>query len=169
MRLNEVEWGVLAVLIEGEFGSDFAIFDIERNPVLEERIDYNVAEFFSRYLDPEIMPAFEPQRDELLIKTLYPNDDGTTIDLAADNRAMTLADYLTETQAGLKRLREQETIIKTELEGKLGVHTYGRLGDGRCISWKRHNRKGYVVAPSSYRAFRILKQAPAINGGNTDE
>ena len=77
MRLNELEWGVLAVLIEGEFGSDFAIFDIERNAVLEERIDYHVADFFARYFDPGIMPPFEPQRDEQLIKTLYPQDDGT--------------------------------------------------------------------------------------------
>jgi predicted phage-related endonuclease len=160
MELNELSWGVLAVLINGEYDWTFRLFDVERNPVLEDRINYNVAEFFRRYLDPGIMPPFEPQRDEQLVKALYPKDDGTSIDLTADNRAIALVDELIETQAACKRMQAQEKAIKTELQGKLGESTYGLLPDGRCLSWKHQHRKAYTVEAADFRVLRILKNTP---------
>lgn len=160
MELNELSWGVLAVLINGEYDWTFRLFDVERNPVLEDRINYNVAQFFANYLDPGIMPPFEPQRDEQLVKALYPKDDGTSIDLSADNRAIALVDELIETQAACKRMQAQEKVIKTELQGKLGEHTYGLLPDGRCLAWKRQHRKAHTVAASDFRVLRILSKHP---------
>ena len=160
IRLNELNWGILAVCIKGEFSDEFQIIDVERDPVLEDRIDYNVARFFQDYLDPGIMPPFDPVRDEQLVKALYPKDLGSSIDLASDNRAVTLVDDLVETQASLKRMRDQEDIIRTELEAKLGHNTFGLLPDGRCLSWKTQNRKAYSVGPKSYRVLRIHKSTP---------
>lgn len=158
MMLNECEWGVLAVMIAGEYSHEFQLFEIERDPVLEDRIRYHTATFFRDYLDPSIMPPFEPQRDEALIRALYPRDDGTEIDLSSDNRALIAVEELTETQAALKRMNAQEKALKTELQGKLGEHTYGRLTDGRRLSWKLQHRKGYAVEASDFRVFRIQKR-----------
>jgi predicted phage-related endonuclease len=145
----------------GEYGWDFNLIDVERDPVVEEAILDDVANFWRNHLDANIMPPFEPQRDERLIKHLYPADDGTEIDLTTDNRALVAVDELTETQAALKRLNATETALKTELTGKLGEHTYGRLADGRRLSWKQQSRKAYSVEASTYRVLRVLKESRA--------
>src|SRR4029434_1529457 len=36
VMLNELSWGVLAVLVNGEYDWTFQLFDIERDPVLED-------------------------------------------------------------------------------------------------------------------------------------
>jgi predicted phage-related endonuclease len=159
MMLAECKWASVVALSVGEYGWDFDLIDVERDPVIEDRIRADVAAFWRDHLDPGVMPDFEPQRDEALIKQLFPQDDGSEIDLSTDNRALVAVDELIETQAALGRLEKTEKALKTELTGKLGEHTFGRLADGRRLSWKQQQRKGYVVEPSSYRVFRILKEA----------
>jgi predicted phage-related endonuclease len=158
--LAETTWGVIAVVINGEYDWDFRLFDVERHAEAEARIKTKVVEFWQHYLDPNIMPPFEPQRDAELIKALYPEDTGTTVDLSADNRAAQLVDDLSETQAALKRLGDSEKTIKAELQAKMGENTFGVLADGRCLSWKLMHRRGYTVEPTDYRQFRILKHKP---------
>lgn len=156
MMLNDSAWGILAVLINGEYSADLRIFEIDRDEVLEDRIAYRTAEFFDKYLDPGIMPPFEPQRDEALVRQLYPKDTGATIDLTGDNRALVAVEELTETQAARKRLESTEKALKVELQGKLGEHTYGKLADGRRLSWKLQHRNAYTAPPSDFRVLRIL-------------
>jgi predicted phage-related endonuclease len=157
MMLDDNKWGVLAVLISGEFDWPLRVFDVERDEVLEDRILYCCDNFWREHLDPGIMPPFEPQRDAELIKHLFPRDDGSEIDLTGDNRTLALVEDLAVHQAALKLNREQEKLIKTELQGKLGAATYGRLADGRRISFRTHHRKAYTVAASDYRVLRVLK------------
>jgi predicted phage-related endonuclease len=148
---------VLAVLINGEFDWTLRLFDIERDSVIEERILHGVDAFWRDYFDPGIMPPFEPKRDEALIKALYPKDDGSEIDLSGDNRALVAVEELIETQDALGRLKKDEASLKAELTGKLGEHTYGRLADGRRLSWKQQSRKAYAVEAATYRVLRVLK------------
>jgi hypothetical protein len=155
--LNETSWGVLAVLIVGEFDWQLRLFDIEPDPIIYDRIRHCAAAFWHDYLDPGIMPPFEPQRDAELVRLLHPKDDGSEIDLGGDNRALAALDELIETQAALKRISEQETALKTELQAKLGDHSVGRFSDGRRISWKHQHRKAYTVQASDPRVFRLLK------------
>jgi predicted phage-related endonuclease len=160
MMLNETSWGILAVLINGEYSLDLRIFEIERNAEMEDRIDYRIADFFERYLDAGIMPPFEPQRDDLLVKQLYPRDLGTAIDLSSDNRVMVAVEDLIEARATKKRGEKLEKAAKTELAGKLMNHSYGLLPDGRCLSFKQHHRKAYTVEATDYRIMNILKNLP---------
>lgn len=157
LNADRCPWAVLAVLINGEWDWSFRLFDIDADPVIEDRIRFDVAAFWRDHLDPGIMPPFEPQRDEQLIKMLYPHDDGTEIDLSSDNRALVAVDELTEAQAALSRLKKTETALKTELTGKLGEHSFGRLADGRLLSWKQQHRKAYAVEAATFRVFRVLK------------
>jgi predicted phage-related endonuclease len=156
--LNDTAWGVLAVLINAEYDWTFRLFDVDRDAEVEQRIRDNVAKFFRDHLDVGIMPEFDPQRDEELIRLLYPKDDGSEIDLTTDNRAQVAVEELIETQAAVKRLKKSEDILKTELVGKLGEHTYGRFGNGQYISWKLQQRKAFSVAPSAFRVLRIQKR-----------
>jgi predicted phage-related endonuclease len=161
LNADRCPWAALAVLINGEYDWSFRLFDIEPDPEVEAAIREDVAAFWRDYLDPGIMPPFEPQRDERLIKHLFPADDGTEIDLTQDNRALVAVDELIEKQAALKRLEKDEAALKTELAAKLGACTYGRLADGRRLSWKQQTRKAHAVEASTYRVLRILKEARA--------
>lgn len=156
MMLNQLEWGVLAVLINGEFAWAFRLFDIERDEVLEDRIRFHTSEFLRKHLHPGIMPPFDVVRDEALVRALFPADDGSTIDLSTDNRALAAVEELTEVQAAKRRLEASEKALKVELQGKLGEHTYGRLADGRRIAWRQQHRSGYVVEPKDFRVFKVM-------------
>ena len=160
MRLNGLSWGVIAVVINGEFDWRFRLFEIERDEVIEDRIDYRTAEFFREYFDPGIMPPFEPQRDAELIKHLYPKDTGAIIDLTGDNRALALVEDLSEASKARKRAELQEKIIKAELEAKIGDNSFGKLADGRWLSWKHQSRAAHTVAASEYRVLRVLSSPP---------
>jgi len=164
--LAEAQWAAIAVLVVSEFDFQLRLFDIERDADAEALIIENVGAFWRDYFDPGVMPPFDPQRDEALIRALYPRDAGTSIDLSSDNRVLGLVDELIEDQAAIKRLTATEEIIKTELTGKLGSHTYGLLGDGRCLSFKHQHRRGYTVEPSDYRVLRILKHRPETDDGD---
>lgn len=155
MMLNGCAWGVLAVLVNGEFDWTLRTFEIERNPVIEDRILHRVDAFWRDYFDLDIMPPYDPQRDAELIRQLYPKDDGTEIDLTTDNRALALVEEWSEIGTARKRLETAEKAIKTELCGKIGEHTYGRLSDGRRLSWKQQHRKEHTVAASDFRVLRI--------------
>ncbi|HMF28721.1 MAG TPA: hypothetical protein VKE42_08120, partial [Candidatus Cybelea sp.] len=158
--LNECLWSVLAVLVVGEHDCDFRLFDVERNAALEDRIRYCVSEFWHTYLDLNIMPPLDFERDAELVKELYPRDDGTIIDLRGNNRALAAVDELTETSAAIKRMQRQEGALKVELQSMLGEHTFGQLGDGRVLSWRTQHRKAYAVEASDYRVLRIVKAKP---------
>ena len=103
------------------------------------------------------MPEFDPQVDSRLIKLLYPQDTGETLDLTRDNRALELVEGFVEKKAGVKRLNSEIDDIQTELQGKLGSFTFGLLSDGRRLRWKTQHRKAYTVAASHPRVFKILK------------
>lgn len=169
MMLSECGWGVLAVVVASEFDMTLRVFEIERDADLEAAILAGVEAFWRDYFDPGIMPPFEPLRDSALIKSLFPKDDGTSIDLGTHNGAGELADTLIETRAAVTRLKKIEQATAAELQGVLKGHTYGQLADGRIISWKQQHRKAYIVAPSDYRVLKVLKQMPAQHDDNDEE
>ena len=89
------------VLINGEFDWSLRLFDIEPDELLEDRIAFKSGRVSEQlYLDPGIMPAFEPQRDSDLVKALFPKDNGAEIDLSGDNRALALVDDLIGSTGG---------------------------------------------------------------------
>jgi predicted phage-related endonuclease len=163
--LANAAWACVAVIVTSEFDMEFRLFDVPRDDEIEDRIKYNVLKFWHDYLDPGIMPPFDPQRDERLVRLLYPKDTGTTVDLTGDNRALALTEDFIMKQAGAKRLTAEIEEIRTELQGKLGENTFGLLADGRRLSWRTHVRKGYTVPPSSPRIFRILRPEKATTKG----
>jgi len=154
--LAEAPTAYLAVVINSEYDMHFRLFEVPRDPDIEERIKYCVLTFWNSYLDPGIMPPFDPQRDERLVKLLYPQDQGTTVDLSRDNRALELAEDYVFKKAGAARLTKELESIKTELQGKIGDNTFATLADGRRLSWRVQHRRGYSVGPSDPRVFRVL-------------
>jgi predicted phage-related endonuclease len=170
MRLSECTWGVLAVLVVSEFDMVLRIFDIEPDIELEASILAGVETFWRDYFDPGIMPPFQPQRDAALIKALYPRDSGAVVDLSGNNRVAELADGLMAGRAVLKRVGASERACAAELHAMLGENTYGKLADGRVVSWKGYHRRAYSVPASNPRVLKILQQMPRnAAGDNADD
>lgn len=152
-------WAVLAVLVVSEFGAEFHAFDIAPDPALEQQITEAVRDFFERYFDPGIAPPYDPLVDQELIKELFPKDDGTTLDLSTDNRALAATDDWVKTAAERLNLEKHETVLKTELIGKLGNHTFGLLADGRRLSWKQtiRHEKARPAREVSSRTLKLIR------------
>jgi predicted phage-related endonuclease len=154
--LTDANWACLAVLINSEFDWEFRLFDVPRDAELEDRIRYNVLKFWHDYLDAGIMPPFDPQRDEQLLKILYPKDTGATVDLTVDNRAQAVVEEFIVKRDAITRLKKELKPLQTELTAKLGDATFGQLADGRRLQWRNEPRRGHVVKPSNPRVFRIV-------------
>jgi predicted phage-related endonuclease len=161
MLQTDAQWGVVAVLVLSEHNLCLRTLQMERDLILEQEIMQRVRTFWDNHVAVGVMPEFDPHRDDRLIKTLYPQDVGTTIDLTRDNLALELVDDLAKVQNAAKVLKEDEGRIKTELQAKLGDNTYGTLADGRTISWKLQHRNAYTVKAADYRVLKILKARPA--------
>ena len=161
MMLSEAQWGVVACIIAtGEFGMTLRMFDVERDAELEATILAGVQRFWTEYYDRGIMPPFDPQRDERLVKLLYPRDQGTTLDLTTNNRVIELADTLVAKRAEGASADKIAKEAATEIRGILQGHTFGLLADGRVFSLKTYNTKGRVVEPGTQRRLSVLKQMP---------
>jgi predicted phage-related endonuclease len=159
MLEDRCQWAIVAALVTGEYQWTFRIFDIERDDLLEDRIRYHAHAFLQKHIDRDVMPDFQPLRDEGLVKLLFPFDDGSQIDLSSNNRVATAVEELTEVQASIRRMQDIEKSLKTELCAKLGEHTYARLADGRRLSWKLQHRKAYTVEAASFRVLRIQNRS----------
>jgi predicted phage-related endonuclease len=160
MMLSECEWGTLAALVLTEFDWTLHLFDVGRDAVAEAAILDNVAAFWRDHIDCNCMPPYMPALDGELLEELFPEAHGTTVDLHGDNRALALVDEWETLKKTARDLDKTAEAVKTELQAKLGAHTYGVVADGRCIQWKNEPRRGGVVKPSNPRILRILKSAP---------
>ena len=156
--LAGASWAAIVVLVNNPYDPLLRLIPVERHPGAEAMIRERVAAFWRDYMDPNVCPPLDPEHDDDLVKRLYPRDDGGEIDLTGDNRIMHLVDELTATKGKIKKLDKYESTLKTEIAEKLGTATYARLSDGRCLSYKLQNHRGYYVAPSSFRTIRILQR-----------
>lgn len=155
--LAEAAHGIIAALIVDEWRWTLRLFDVPRHPGAEAMIRDRVAGFWANYLDPGVQPPIDAERDSELIGLLYPQDQGTTIDLSGDNELPELVATREKLKAAIKSAEGLCKSADTSIKAKLGENTFGRLADGRLISWKRQERSGFEVAPTAFRVLRILK------------
>ena len=128
-----------------EYSQDFfdAIF-----PMLDEFWNHNV----KRKIPPELIPH-KLGLDS--VKKLYPKENGETI--ALDDECMDIVKDLEDFKSELRSLKKSVNLTETILREKMGNATYGALPDGRFVTLKTTERKGHVVAPSTFRTLRISK------------
>jgi predicted phage-related endonuclease len=130
---------------------------VERNPAAETVIRERVASFCANYLDTGIQPPVDPERDDQILKSLFPQDNGIEIDLSHDNELPGLVHQLETNRKAKKLAEEDEKICKTAIAGKMGEAGIARLADGRRISHKTQHRSSYVVGEADFRVMRVLK------------
>ncbi len=152
--LADATCGVIAALVL-DWEWHLRLFWVERNAEAEDRIRRMVKGFWDNYLDTGLMPPVDGNLDEDLVKKLYPNDNGATIDLSGDNEMPEYVDNLITARADKSDAEKREKYNKTMIAGKLGDATFATIADGRLISNKTVNRKGFTVEPTSFRMLKV--------------
>lgn len=85
----------------------------------------------------------------------YPKDTGATIVLPSE--AM---EWVEEMEAAKSKEKEAGAIVtaaQNRIKAAMADNSIGQLPDGRCVTWRSQNRKGYTVEPSTVRVLRITK------------
>jgi hypothetical protein len=163
-NLTGSSWACVVVLIVGA-STRLRVIDIPLHAGLWDRLRGEVAEFWQRI---ENRRSYDPDyaRDGALLASIYAHDDGTEIDLSADNR---MPEIVAE-RARLKvieaagndaeKLRKQ---LDAEIIAILGPAQRGRMSDGTLISAKTItvDRKAQPASTSSHRRVTIKTQGEA--------
>lgn len=156
--LIEADWAVVAALVVDTYSAELVVDEVPRHPAAEERIRETVRRFWSD-VDAGRQPAPVYAADGEVIATLLAEDDGTEIDLTADNLLPALLDERAELSETKKAADRRLSEIKTELLFKLGAAAAARVADGRRITAKTVRRAAYAVEATSYRDVRVQRAA----------
>jgi predicted phage-related endonuclease len=156
MMLTGASWGIIGVLVVGDFQYELHTFFVERDTSVELKITKGVAEFW-RQVDQGIEPAYDFDRDADLIALLYPTvTEGKTIDLRGDNRVIAVLEELDLLAA---RNRDDEKAIKAlkaELREKIKDAEIA-LVPGWKMTLRETTRAEHVVQASTFRQLRFSR------------
>jgi putative phage-type endonuclease len=139
----------------------------------------NITEIVSHYIDPldgaehedvllelerfwldvqnDAMPMTPSKDTGAALDDLYPDElKGKSITLPMSANA--LHQQLEDTNEALARYTTERDLLRASLKAMIGDAESARLQDGSATYfWKRQDRKGYEVAPSSSRVLRVKK------------
>lgn len=154
MMLAGAPWGAAAVYIDDPWNDDCHICEIARHSGAEARIHEAVAKF---WLDVEFgnEPAIDYARDGDLIASLYPDAVPLkSIDLTGDNMLPVILAERATLKERIKADQERCIEIDNEVKAKMGDAEIA-IVDGFAITFKKQDRKGYEVQPTSFRKLNI--------------
>lgn len=134
-----LKWGVLAVLVGG---NRLIIFTLDRHDGAIGKIEKAVTTFWQSVRD-----GIEPKAvadDYEILREIYPETDGTTLDLTGDNELPQICASFNNFREQRKVLEKQEKEEKAKILQKIGKAGVA-LCQGFAITQKTSSRKSYVV------------------------
>lgn len=155
MMLSGVRWGAIGVLITSTFSIDCEIFEFERHSGAEEKIRHAAAKFWAD-VEAGTPPKPDWGRDDMVIRGMFPRDNGATVDLTGDNRMPELLERLDALSAADKEAQKEIKAIKAEISAKIGEATTAVL-PGWQVTFKTQLRKGYTVKDTEFRVLRTKR------------
>jgi predicted phage-related endonuclease len=158
-HLTGAKWAAVAVMVLSGYGAglDVHLIDIPINRKLVSRM-YDAAADFWRRVSENDPPEADFGRDARTIAAIYADDDGTQVDLSANNRVgqiMVARDELKKREADGRDAEKARKAYDAELILLLGNAARARLADGRILEAKTIRRGSYTVAETSYRQIRV--------------
>jgi|GEM_PF-947249 len=158
--LTGASWAAVAPMRVG-FGIDIDVIDIPDGSALMQAVKQKVSEFWGMVERMEPPPP-DFTKDGDLLKTIYAQENGETVDLTSDNMLPGLlaerAALSAQSTANEKRLKE----INAEMLAKIGNAAAAICGDGWSFTAKTVKASTYTVERKAYRQLRAKRI-------NTDE
>lgn len=137
-------------------GNDFRRYRLERDPEYLPTVIGPLAEFWEcveNRTPPEI--DFGGANIVASLNRLYQPKPGTYV--ALEDWHQTDADYYAAVGEEIAAKTKARDEYKARLIAAVGEHECGILPDGRRVTRKTVERKGYTVEPATFTDFRILK------------
>jgi hypothetical protein len=152
-------WASVAPFRVTDEGLDMPLIDIPLHDGIMERLREAVAGFWQRV---EAREPYDPDygRDGELIARIYADDDGSEIEIAANDdllHKLELREHFLAVEKAARAAEEARATIDAELLHMLKNAIRGRLPDGRIVEAKTVRRKGFIIDPTSYRSVKIKK------------
>jgi len=157
MLVPNCTWGAIGQLIIGNFTYMMNIYTVDkRDHGAEMRLRTAAAKFWQAF-DAGDQPVIDFEKDGDLIALLFPNEvPGKVVDLSTDNIIQDLLQRREHLKAMQAEFKDKLEATETEIKAKLGDAEVA-LVPGWRISFKTQHRKGYPVAPSSFRVLRTSR------------
>lgn len=145
-------WAAVAALIGG---NRMRTWDIERNEDFIGELRVKVADFWKLVQSRQMPEVDGTEATSVALKTLYPRDNGSEIELPAD--AVTWWSELAAAKEAEEAAKARKKAAENQIRAALGENTFGRMPDGRRIVARLTEVSGrtQVIEPYSYRAIRI--------------
>lgn len=147
-------WGSLAVLIGG---NDDRWQDQDRDEAFIAVLVEKEADFIRRLNEDDPPDPIGSEIDRKSLSDLFGREVDQTVALPPE--AIELDERLANAIAKCKEDEAEKILCENLLKQMMGAASIGVLPGGRgAFSWKTQERKEYVVAATSFRAFRRLKR-----------
>jgi predicted phage-related endonuclease len=157
MMLTEASWGAIAVLVMGAYTVDIRLWEFERHQPAEKRI-IAAARAFWEDVSAGRQPSADWRRDDVVIKALYPRDNGAIVDLSHDARMPELLERYEELSAESKAVDGELRAVKAEIAAKLGNAAMAVL-PGWEVTHKTQERTGYTTKETEFRVLRVKRMS----------
>jgi putative phage-type endonuclease len=152
LAINGLSWGSFAVLIGGQ---KFRYLDVPRD---SDFIDMLLEEEYAfwKLVVEDTPPEIDASDSSLeTLKRMFPNANGKAVDLAYE--FIELRDRRAELKAEIKIIEADVQAIDNKIKLAMGECTFAHLPDGSGFSFKKQDRAGYTVEPTSFRVLREVK------------
>ena len=156
MMLSNVSWGAVAALVMNPYDYELHIYDLARHDGAEQKLIEGAARFWADVRagrDPEPNYALDGE----IIKAMYPQDDGETIDLSRDNRIRELLDRHEKLSSSKNASDKQLKAVNAEIAEKMGAAAHAIVPGWDKVSLKTQTRKGYTVKDTTFRVLRTKR------------
>lgn len=155
--LTGASWAAVAAMSLGDGGLDLHVEDVPVLRPLMARMGKLAADFWRRVAEND---PYEPEygKDAALISQIYSDDDGSEINISGSNR---LVEIVNEREAlkDIERAGAEAAKARKPLDAEillnLGNAARARIADGRLIEAKTVKRKGFSVAPTTFRSVKV--------------
>lgn len=138
----------LAVLIGG---NKFCWYEIPRDEAILDTMRTRYEHFWTNHVLARIPPAPTNKVD---LRLLYPDDSGESA--IASGNVEEAVKMVRKHNAEIKRLKDEKDAVETFIQKEMGNAMILQAPSGATLAtWKTQERKGYEVAPTKMRVFRL--------------
>ena len=131
MELGGFDRGYVACLVGNQ---GFHVKTLTRDDALQQEMVIKAVDFWTRYIEPKVMPSVVTSRDADTLYGLFPmGDDGEAVHL--DDKANALIESIQAMKEDGKALESQQEKAENELRLLLGEHSAG-VTDKFKVTWK---------------------------------